>query len=344
MRSALLFVLPLLVACGGGQPEAQTPAPEPAPSAQPAPVDAGSAKDTAAETPAPKLEATPPVVKLVDAGKAPKRALRYEFKKGAVEWLETDMKMSMTMVAGDQAAPKATLPSFRLGMKLEAKDVSDSGDASIAFEVVKVDVSKDGNFDPALRQKLEGELNSGIVGLHGSARITARGVNLETEIALPDSASPMAREQVENVRDAVRQVYSPLPEEEVGSGAKWDVTSRVLLGQTAADVVQHFTLDKLEATSAKLIIDTTMSGPPNQPLDLPQLPPGATAKLESLQAKSSGNTTSNFKKLVSSSDIKTNVVSVVAISKDAESMKMKTELDMAMKIGPGKAQPVAKKK
>lgn len=352
MRIRVLRSLALslsLLACGGPVPGPATP-PEPTASAKPAdpppqPTAEAPKDPPKKEDPAPKaLEAIAPSVKVLEAGAAPKKALRYKFKAGTTEYLEMDMKMAMAMSMGGKSAPKTELPTIRTVMKVEAKEVTPEGDLRCTFFADRVEVLKDAPAPPQLRAQLEKEI-AGLVGMKGKSRISNRGVASETEFELPPSAPEKLKSQLDSMRDAVRQMYVPFPEEEVGKGAKWEVTSRVPLSGAMMDTKMLYALTKVDEANANADVETTISAPANQPMTVGQLPPGATATLEALSGKGSGKVAPSFVHLASNGSNKISMDTTFSVNMGNEKVQMKMQSDVAITSRPGKAgaAPAAKK-
>lgn len=345
LTSRLSVVLVVLsAACGGGSEPANSPtkAPEPAPT-----TTASSAASTPApepvkeEPPPPKaLEAKPPTVKLLEPGAAPRRALRYKFKAGASEYAVMDMKMAMTMSMADKEMPKIELPTMRATMHLETKEVTADGDAKLAFDTEKVDVLKDGKADPKLVAALEEELK-GLVGIKGHATITPRGIAKDTDFELPPTASPRLKGQVDSMKDAIRNMYMPLPEEEVGKGAKWLVSSRIPLTGAMMDVAATYSLQNLTTDGAQSNVDIVLSAEPNQPLQVDGLA-GATATLDSLSGKGTGKTAPTFSKLVATGNSHVSMQLASSASLRGDKITTKVSTDVTVDIKPGKAPAPAK--
>jgi hypothetical protein len=170
MRSLCSFALPVLVfvtACGGGSPPTSSPSESNAASKTPPAVataerstDAGAEPTTPAPaTPPPAKAAAVPVVKILEPGEAPRRALRYRFKQGTSDRAELDMTMAMAMTMNGKGSPKTSLPTMRTLMKLEAKELTPEGDMRITFDTEKVTVLADKPLEraPACRAR-EGAL------------------------------------------------------------------------------------------------------------------------------------------------------------------------------------------
>jgi hypothetical protein len=349
VASSLSLFASSLLACGGPSEPVTPAAPDAAP--PPAPVatgtgtgagrkDVGEPADEPAKVdaaPAPKpLEAMLPTVKVLEAGTAPKKALRYKFKAGTTEYVEMDMKMSMAMSMGGRGAPKVDLPTVRTTMRIDAKELTPEGDLRCTFNADKVEVLKDVQVDPKMRGTLEKDL-AGLVGMHGKARISTRGVASETELELSPGAPPSLRGQLDTMRDAIRNMYVPFPEEEVGKGAKWEVTSRVPLSGAMMDTKMLYTLTKLEAESAQTDVEVALSAPPNQAMQIAALPPNASATLDSLSGKGSGKVSPSFVRLVGTGTNKLAMEAAFGVAMQGEKVQMKMQSDVVVALRPAKA-------
>lgn len=329
----------LLLACGGAEgPPVATPAPPassaPAPVPDPVPVaDAGAPK---AETPEPKpAPASVTTVKLLEPGAAPRRALRYVFKANTSDRVQMDMKLAMAMVGAREASKKLQMPSVRTVMRVDAKEVSPEGELKYTFDTESVEVLKDQAIDPKMFSELEAQMKR-LVGMKGSGRVTSRGVSSDVEVELPASLPPGARGSLDTIRDTVKDMATPFPEEEVGVGAKWEVLTRSSMGGAQNDVKTTFALKKLSADAMTADVDIAMSAPANQPLTLANLPPGATASLASMTGTGKGTVTRPFAKLVG--DAKTTVASETLMkvkpAPDAEDVQMGTKVDVVVTLRP----------
>jgi hypothetical protein len=343
MRAArVLFASLLFSACGAPQAPPPAPAARAAASGADAPPPAPAPKAPPPEPPkaeaeAPKApEPVPPSVKLLAAGASPKRALRYKFKAGVTEYLAMDLKMAMTMSIGDKVAPRAGLPTVRTTMKIDATELTPEGDLRCAFAAEKIEVLKDTPLDPKAREAFEGEL-AGLVGMRGKARVSPRGVATEADFELPPGASPKLRSQMDSMRDAIRQMYVPFPEEEVGRGAKWEVTSRVPLSGALMDTKLVYTLTRAGPDGASADVETSLSASPNQPMQVAELPPGASATLESLSGKGAGKASPSFARLVGTGSNKLSMDFAFNVALRGEKMPMRMQSDVAVSSRPGRA-------
>jgi hypothetical protein len=349
---SLAFVV-FFAGCGGAPTTAPTKAPSaagPVAPASPAPAQASDAATAnAKESREPEAAARPvaaesslPTTRVLDSGKAPLRALRYAFAQKP-EWLEMDLKMSMSMGMGAQPGPLVRVPTVRMWTRIDPKELTPEGDLRCAFITERVQVLDDVKVAPAMRANLEKEM-AGLVGLEGSSRISTRGVASEVEFSLPAAASDSVRKSMESMRDAIRQMYVPLPEEAVGVGARWQVTSRMPISGALMDVAMTYSLKELRTTGMRADVDVTMSAPARQAMTLPGLPPGATAVLDSVSGQGAGKVSPSFTRLAGEGTMHVVVDSAIEVSAKAEHVRMVVHAETDVTSRPSKAPASSKTK
>ncbi|MCL2725961.1 MAG: DUF6263 family protein [Polyangiaceae bacterium] len=275
-----------------------------------------------------------PTVRLIDPGKAPRRALRYAFKIGAPEWLEMDMKMAMSMTIGDQPASHVAMPTTRMLMKMEATDKTPEGNVRVAFALERASVLQDVVVPTAQREELA-ERISNIVGTHGHSTISPRGVASDADFELGSNVSDEVREMADNVRDAVRQVYAPLPEEEVGQGARWAITMKIPISGVTAQATTNYELAEVRNDSVRANVAIEIQAPPNQPMNSQRMPPGTTVILDSMSGKGDRHVNIALTRLVGGGKgrITTDAVMTVQAQNEIAHMTIHNVIEMITRAG-----------
>ncbi|WP_394836780.1 hypothetical protein LVJ94_07715 [Pendulispora rubella] len=331
-----------LAACGGSN--ASKPPAEPAASSQTeatgsqatpgakSDADAKPVEPPASETASPPQ---PPKVRLLSPGAAPRHALRYRFAVGPSQWSQMDMKMAIGVGLGNAVPKPVPLPTVRAAMRIDPKSVSPEGELRYEFEMVKLTVLRDAPVAAEVRTKLEQELGK-LTGLKGYAVVTSRGITKDADFVVPPDASDAMQETLENMRSSIRQMSSPLPEEEVGKGAAWEVETQLVtpafrLTQTATHTLQDVRPNGM-STRVSFIQNA-----PRQPMKLKKLP-GAKVQLESMLSTGDGKTEVVFDKLVPNSlvSLSTNIQMSIAAS-DGSTGNMAMSMGVATTFQPSKA-------
>ena len=269
MRILILFLI-VAGACSRGETsEPVEQAPEPA-----AEEAAKSAEEAAPEQPpAPphELEApfaldTPPAVELLDAGKAPHKVLRTTFEAGAKQSLRVESNWTLSSLYGPLISTSAVMPSLVYELETEAKETSDEG-AQFDFRVTKVTAKSRKEVKPA-QLKAAKKAAGSLKGATGSFSINARGIVEQFAIDAPSDASLLARDMIDQIKQAIRLSSLPLPEEPVGKGAKWTATQ--VIEQRSAKISHTSTFELVGVKGERVRATSTHAAEtPKQTLKLP---------------------------------------------------------------------------
>jgi len=259
--------------------------------------------------------AAAPKIELLAPGAEPRVALRYQFKPGSQEKLVMDLGMSMSMQMGAMAQPPVTLPVSRMHMVLDLQSIDAAGELRYAFVMNKAEVLPATGAAAAMVPMMSSELAK-MEGMKGTARVSNRGFTREASFEVPDRVSAQIKQMEESMARSIEQMSSPLPEEPVGVGARWRVTSQVETGGVNLNQIGHFELVALEAGVAKVRISLEQSAPP-QDVKSPDLPPGTVVHLVSMKGQGTGEGQIDLARVVPTSKL-----------------ELKTEMQMQVKAGP----------
>ena len=226
MRILILFLI-VVGACSRSEtskPVEQAPEPtaeEAAKSAEEAvpeqPPEAPAGAEGQPEgAPAVDLDA-PPTVELLDAGKAPRKALRASFEAGAKQLLRVESSGLLSTLYGPLISTKAVMPSLVYELETEAKEASEEG-ARFDFRVKSVTAKSSKGVKPAQVEAAK-EVGDSLEGVIGSFSINARGMVEALAIDAPSVDSLLASDMIDQIKQAIRLCSLPLPEEPVGKGA-----------------------------------------------------------------------------------------------------------------------------
>jgi hypothetical protein len=212
-------------------------------------ADAGTPPEYSELTPPPcpttqpAAQAPEAKITLVDPGAEPRKALRYHPKAGLRRTVSYQLESHARSEQNGQASEQQSV-LFTLTVDGVIAQADDK-ESRYEFHVTKVDVPDAKDRAAEYTAQVRKELGKW-VDLRGAMVIDSRGMTQKFEIANPPSGKSLAAMQ--DIRVALEQTANPLPEEPVGVGAKWDVstvvdTGLVLRGKTT------FELLKLKADS-----------------------------------------------------------------------------------------------
>lgn len=245
-----------------------------------------------AQSPQATKEDTAVKVELLDAGKAPKQKIRFTPKAGDKFQKLMTMKMSQSISMAGAPANPAAIPDQQFVIGVEVKSVAANGDIEFGFVYsdIKV-VTADGKPTPvssAIEQSLKP-----MVGTGGTAVIDSRGVTKASEYKTPEGLQPAIQAAIDGMKDSLKNLASPVPEEAVGVGAKWKVVQKLNANGLELTQIAVTELTELSSKGFSVKVDLTQEANP-QEVKNGMLPPGATMKLESLDTNGEGKSDFEF--------------------------------------------------
>ncbi|MHC4472191.1 MAG: hypothetical protein ACYS99_14665, partial [Planctomycetota bacterium] len=123
-----------------------------------------------------------------------------------------------------------------------------------------------------------------------------RGIHRNTSYDTPPPETPFSRLIFDSIAEIVEQVATPLPEEPVGIGARWEVSyARNREGVRFTQTVT-FELESLDESEARLRAYVAVAGL-NQDFEHPEVPADADARLKSGHGTGEGELVIGFDRL-----------------------------------------------
>jgi hypothetical protein len=163
-----------------------------------------------------------PGTTLLEAGTEPRRGLRLRPAVGDEQRLTLSLAMTVSMRLGRQAIEDKRAPTMHADVDLRVDEVADDGTATYAIEVADVRVDDDGEASPRVTEAVERVVTS-LRTAKGKVRVGPRGVSHDLPLAAADDGglSPA----LEGFREAFAALFAPLPDGQVGVGARWEVVT-----------------------------------------------------------------------------------------------------------------------
>jgi hypothetical protein len=231
----------------------------------------GAKTETKAATPTPSGP-----LKLLGAGAEPRKALRLHPAAGDKQKLTLNTKVALDMKMSDGQPSPIKLPSttatIDIPVEITVKEVSSKGD--ISYEVALGDTSAAeapaGGAPPAAQAQKSPV--GGIKGLSATGTISSHGFSKGLDFKAPPGADPQTRMLLDLLKDVFIQFVTPLPEEAVGSGAKWEVKAPVQSHSIKIDQTANYELVSVEGETYKTKSTSSQKAGPNQKIDNPIMP------------------------------------------------------------------------
>lgn len=273
-------------------------------------------------------------VKLISPGAEPRSPLRLAFTLGATETMVMAMKMkTVSTVAG--ADQTMLLPLMIEHLRMKVTQVKPDGSARVDFVIERANAKDASGVPPMVVSAVDRALQ-GMVGMKGYTVITDRGVVEAGDVEVPRDAPASVVDMANKMRESLMQFASPVPKEPVGIGAVWEVTSHPLAG--GIKVTQKARQKLVGRKGSQIQTEATVksfAGP--QPMKNDKLPAGATADVESLEARGSGFANWALDRLVpdrSEVKVRSELNATLRMADDSVPMKARAEIEIALTRAP----------
>jgi hypothetical protein len=296
--------------------------------APPAPSASSAAAAPAESPPAPPSETK---LTLLEAGKEPRQKLRFHFSTRP-ETMVMDLKTRVRARTKDQSAPEVSLPTLRTVIGLVPAKISAAGDLNFDGQVKRTELLGDSQLPAEARDELKQQLDQ-VAGLKIHGVVTSRCIVQELSVDLPPKSDPQVAQTVESIRESLRNLCTPFPEEAVGPGARWQVDSAAAAPLRIAQKTV-FSLRSVTPKTAEIEAKLEQSAP-RQKISTAGLPAGTSTELESLKGRGRSKVTSTFSQLVPVSSMSLDNDTVTNVEQGGNKMQVSTALHMEMSVRPG---------
>jgi hypothetical protein len=221
------------------------------------------------------------------------------------------------------------LPPIHIVVDVDPQSVSGDGELHYAWRVSSAVVTADAQTAPEIAQGMRAEV-AAVQHLAGSATVTSRG--LCADLAVDPSTvldAGATGQMVEQVAQSLRDVAVPLPDEEVGRGARWQKISQLDASSARGSRLTQtdtFTLVDVQADHGTVDDVLAQSAPP-QPLRAPGV---SQARVESLLASGQARSLFDLARLVPQTKFEGTTTMVVSGQSPGETSRRGT---MVMRLG-----------
>ncbi len=268
-------------------------------------------------------------VVVLDPGQEPRQELRYTPKKAKTEEMRMTMDMAMGMSMAGVDMPSTRIPPIIMDMDLQDVTTAKNGDVSYRFVLSGVAVGEAGEATPGMSEALLASLNP-LVGTAGSVRISSTGQTLDWSLQPPPGADATT---INNMKQGMANSSAVLPTEAVGVGARWEQHSTVQSNGLEVQQVTVYELVQLDKQHLDLKL-TVQQNAPAQTFAPPGLPPGATARLDSMSTQGQGTTAVRLDRLVPTGRIQIHSDFAMGFSMEGQDLPLTMSLDLETLVEP----------
>ena len=279
--------------------------------------------DTAAAT----QTSTSPV-KLLGPGAEPRTVLRLHPKPGDKQTLAFTMKIAMVTKIGEMEPPAMKLPAIKMTLETTVKGVAENGDINYEMVISDMGIGEEPGVMPEIANAMKASF-AGVKGLSGSGMTSSRGISKRLEFKAPAGLNPQANQFVDQMKEFYTQLAVPMPEEAVGSGAKWEVkmpikTQGMTINQTASYEVVSIEGDSVTAKG------TFVQQAANQKIQNPAMP-GTKVDVTKMTGKGTGERTFSLANLLPTSgngQVHTDTLMAMNMGGQKQAMSLKMDEDV----------------
>ncbi len=289
-----------------------------------------------AQSPAVRMDGYPepgtgPIVKLLSPGSGPRTALRFAIPATYKEHFDMGVDMSMAMEMAGASMPARKVPTMTVGGDVAVTGVAANGDVVYTMSFTGATVAPGG--DPNIGAALQ-SVNGAMKGFKGTATVSNRGVIREMKVDQA-TANPQFAQMLDQFTNQAQNLSVPLPEEEVGVGARWEVRQAMKSGGMQVFQRVEYELAALDATSATLNAKLEQTAPA-QSISNPALPAGAEVRLVSMTGTGSGKTTIRFDSVLPTGTANMESAMGMELSMGGNQQTMNARMSMKMTLTPKK--------
>jgi hypothetical protein len=225
---------------------------------------------------------------------------------------------------------KTTLPTMRTTSRLKSESVSEEGNLQYTYLLERMEAIAGPDTPPEVVEAMQAELKK-VEGLGGTAVVSPRGALLDVSFPVPPDADPELRKEIEMMPQQMRMLACPLPEQPLGRGARWKVTTPAYVRGFTVTQITVFKLIDIEGPRARFAVEVTQRAR-EQAVELPNLPPGARARLKSLDSSGDGTGELDLERPVVSMDMRLKARTVTTVSFGSQSRDVVNDLEMKTRI------------
>lgn len=268
-------------------------------------------------------------VKLLQPGGEPRNALRLHPKQGDKKTAAMTVKMAMAMNMGGTEVPMK-LPAMNMTMDTTVDSVKPDGDIQYNLVISDVSVAEEAEANSAVVDQMKNILGN-LKGLTGTGVMSSRGISKSVAMKMPAGADPQMATMMEQMKETMAHMSSPLPEQPVGPGAKWEVkmpikSQGMTMNQTTTVELVSVDGDKLATKNA--IIQTAAP----QKIENPAMP-GLKIDLVKMNGTGSGDVSMDLNQILPvSGNVNAHSEMSMAMDQGGQKQTMDMKIDMDMKI------------
>ncbi|NJM21695.1 MAG: hypothetical protein HC836_17470 [Richelia sp. RM2_1_2] len=238
-----------------------------------------------------------PQLKVINTGTGKKEKLRFTPKVGTKQSINVTLSKDTLMSIGDFKMPRAKLPAYIITLDSTVTKVEPNGDIYYDIAYSNVDIQGDAQTKPELIKVISKQIEQ-LENFTGSAVIDNQGIVKNINYAIPAKVDVNIKFLVEQLSNSLQQLSSPVPQEAVGIGAKWQINSETDINGINLKQTTTYELVNIKDNVATLNVDLQQQEKSSQVIDYPGLPLDGILTLQSFKGSAKGKATIQLDKVM----------------------------------------------
>jgi hypothetical protein len=269
-------------------------------------------------------------VKLLEPGAEPRKLLRLHPKPGDKQTVSVSIDASMEVTMGEMPSQPIEMPLIKLTADTTAKSISADGEITYEMTISDVSAADEPGVMPQVAEALKASLAK-IKGLSGTSKMSDRGRSQNIGMTAGAGSDAQTQQVMDQIKQALSTVMVSLPEEPVGTGAKWAAKTSIKSQGMAIDQTGTYEIASLEGERVVVKSDIAQRAA-NQKIQIPSMP-GLKIDLTKMAGKGSGETTLDLAKILpqeGAADLHADLSLAMNAGGQTQAMTMKTEANFRL--------------
>ncbi len=228
-----------------------------------------------------------PELEVISTGTGTKEELRFKPAVGAKQTINVTLNKDTLMSIGEFKMPRAKLPAYIITLDSTVTKVEPNGDIHYDIAYSDVKIQGDAQTRPQLIKVISKQIEQ-LENFKGSAIIDNQGRAKKVSYIIPETVDINIKFLVEQLSNSLQQLSSPVPQEAVGTGAKWQVNSDVSINGINLKQTTTYELVNIKDGVATLNVNLQQKEISSQVIDYPGLPLDGILTLQSFKGNAKG--------------------------------------------------------
>lgn len=274
----------------------------------------------------------PALVTLASPGAEPRTRLRYRIAADHKSAMLMTMAVGVSVNVAGMSMPAMEMPVMKMTANLTVTGVAPNGD--VTYEVAFTGMSAEAlpGMDPSMVAMMQAAA-AGITQLRATAIVNDRGINRDMKVDLDKITDPSLRMSLGSLSSSIESMSTPLPEEAVGVGARWEVRQVVRANDAHTFQRIECELVSIEGAVVNLRAKIEQNTPP-QVINNPMLPAGASMEIEKMTGSGSGTLAIRLDGLVPTSEISSTSSASMIMNMGGQTQNVNTDTRMKINVAP----------